>query len=272
VVTLYGIDIAKYQSGLDLHAIRAEGFSWCEARASTGYQKESIDPSFAGFKKDAHSAGLLFVAYHFLYSSKVVPIGKQVDTCVKAIGDESVPVMIDHETADNTGTPSIADALLFAKGMRSNGFYVPLWYLPHWVWASKALGSPTLPSGTGLSLVASAYVPGKNYASTLYPGPRNWPPEARTYGGMTPVIWQFTDQALVAGKYIDADATELTKAQLTDLLTKPTAKPNPEPTLGPYTSAGNVLASPDGHWAWEMHNDGVARVWHDGKVVKRYES
>lgn len=211
-MTLYGIDIAKYQGGLNLAQVKREGFAWVEARASTGYQNEPVDPAFAGFKAAAAKVGLPLIGYHFLYSNRVVPIAKQAAQCAAAIGDTSVPVMIDHETADNTGVPSAAEAVAFAEAMRSHGYRVPLWYLPHWVW--QRLGSPALPVNTGMGLVASSYVNGSGYASALYPGDSAWP---GGYGGLEPVIWQFTDKALVAGQHIDADAFKGSQAELLGL-------------------------------------------------------
>lgn len=211
-MTLYGIDVARYQSGMSLAKVKAEGFSWVEARASTGYLGGSVDTAFHGFKTSAASSGLLFVAYHFLYSSKRVSIAHQAAVCASAIGDTRCPVMIDHETADDTGTPTVADAVAFADAMRGKGYRVPLWYLPRWVW--QRLGSPRLPN-TGMALVASSYVAGHGYASSLYPGAGSWP---GSYGGLRPTIWQFTDTAEVAGHSVDADAFEGTYAELQTLL------------------------------------------------------
>jgi hypothetical protein len=215
-MTLYGIDIAKYQAGIGLAEVKKEGFTWVEARCSTGYKGQPIDPDFAGFKAAAKKAGLLFVAYHFLYPSHVTSIKEQAANCAKAVSDKTCPIMIDHEPDGQTAPiPSVADAVNFAAAMRGLGYYVPFWYLPHWVW--QRLGSPHLPR-TNMSLIASSYVAGTGPASSLYPGKSHWP---APYGGVTPVIWQFTDQAEVAGRKVDADAFEGTVTQLKAYLTPP---------------------------------------------------
>lgn len=202
IVTQYLVDIAFYQAGLNIAEVKREGFAAVLARASTGYQGGTKDSEFATFKSQARRAGILFGAYHFLYPASVVSVEHQANVCASAIGDTDTIVMIDHEPdGSNAPTPAISTAVHFANAMRDKGYTVPLWYLPHWVW--QRLGSPALPKNADLKLVSSSYVSGSGYASDLYPGDHGvgWD----SYGGLTPVIWQFTDQAKVAGQLIDAD-------------------------------------------------------------------
>jgi hypothetical protein len=240
VSTFYGIDIAKYQAGINMARVKAEGYGWVELKASTGYSGEPIDPEFSTFKHEAHTAGLPVVAYHFLYRGTVRSITTQVNTCAHAVGDKNIPIMIDHETADGTGIPSVSDAAAFARGMRAKGFKVTLWYLPHWVW--QEMGSPRLPRAIG-SLISSNYVGKHDFASNIYPGKKGvgWV----GYGGLTPAIWQFTDAAKVAGREVDANAYEGTAAGLKTVLYGPSIKPpvpipppkppTPTPTPAPPT-------------------------------------
>lgn len=218
-MTLFLVDISRYQAGLSIAEVKKEGFAAVLARASTGYEGGSKDAQFATFKSQAAKAGILFAAYHFLYPANQVSVAHQADVCAAAIGDTSIPVMIDHEP-DGSGapTPSVAAAVDFAGEMRDRGYTVPLWYLPHWVW-SDHLHSPALPKTAGLQLVASSYVSGSGAASALYPGDSHWP---ATYGGLTPVIWQFTDAAKVAGQSVDANAYRGTQAELEALLSAST--------------------------------------------------
>ena len=217
-MTLYLVDISKYQAGLSIAEVKSEGFSAVLARSSTGYDGGSKGGQFATFSSQATTAGILVGAYHFLYPHGQVTIKHQADVCASAIGDTSIPVMVDHEP-DGSGapTPSVTDALDFANSMRSHGYRVPLWYLPHWVWQDH-LGSPKLPTDTGMRLVSSDYVSGSGYASTLYPGDNGAGWDA--YGGQTPVIWQFTDAAKVAGQLVDADAYKGSLSELTTLFTE----------------------------------------------------
>ena len=215
-MTLYLVDISTYQAGLSIAEVKREGFSAVLARASTGYNGGSKDDQFATFKSAAAKAGILFGAYHFLYPHGEVSIAHQASVCASAINDTSIPIMVDHEPDGSSApVPSVSDAVDFANAMRDKGYTVRLWYLPHWVW--QRLGSPTLPGGAGMRLVSSSYVSGSGYASDLYPGDNGagW----AAYGGLTPVIWQFTDAAKVAGQLVDADAYRGSYADLHALFT-----------------------------------------------------
>lgn len=228
-MTLFTIDIAFYQGGLDIAQVYREGFAAVMARCSTGYNGGSADPDFAGFRSQAQAARGLFGGYHFLYPHSEVSIAHQADVCAAALGSVQ-SVMIDHEP-DGSGAPipSLADAINFAQAMRARGKLVRLQYLPHWVWQS--MGSPNLAplAAAGLELVSSNYTGAGDYASNLYPGTSGagW----ASYGGLRPRLWQFTDGALVAGQRVDANAFEGSLGELSQYFTSvPSPTPNPTPT------------------------------------------
>lgn len=230
-MTLFTIDIAFYQGGLNIAQVYQEGFAAVMARCSTGYNGGSPDSAFPNFRAQAKTAGGLFGGYHFLYPSRLVSIAHQADVCAAALG--SVPsVMIDHEP-DGSGAPipSLADAIAFAQAMRARGKLCRLHYLPHWVW--QAMGSPSLAplAAAGLELVSSNYTGSGDFASNLYPGASGagW----ASYGGLKPRLWQFTDGAIVAGQRVDANAFEGTLAQLATYFT---SAPNPTPTPTPQNT------------------------------------
>jgi hypothetical protein len=110
--------------------------------------------------------------------------------------------MLDCEPS-GTSRPSISDAAAFAAAYRKGGGTVHLCYLPHWYW--QQLGSPSLKvlADAGLCLVSSAY--------TLYTDASTgtgW----QKYGGMSPVIWQYTDRLHFNGMDIDFNAFRGTHA------------------------------------------------------------
>jgi hypothetical protein len=68
-------------------------------------------------------------------------------------------------------------------------------------------------------LISSAFPDGTGYASVIYENAGGGEGEGwATYGNATPVIWQFTDQASVDGKTLDANAFRGTQQDLTTLL------------------------------------------------------
>ena len=71
-MTLYGIDVASYQAGLNLAEVKAESFDFIIAKASL----------------------LILVAYHYVTLDAAAA---QADNLVGALGDTSIPVMLDFE-------------------------------------------------------------------------------------------------------------------------------------------------------------------------------
>lgn len=203
-LTLYGIDVASYQAGLNLAEVKAEGFDFIIAKATQG--SGYVDPSWPSFRDGADANGLILVAYHYVTLDAAAA---QAQNVVGTIGDAGIPVMLDFEagSGDLDNFWAVADAITAA------GAYVALSYIPRWYW--QQIGSPDLTGVPGL--VASDYVDGNGYASALYPGDDSdfW----AGYGGAEPVMLQFTDAADVAGQSVDADAYAGTAEELQQLLT-----------------------------------------------------
>lgn len=205
-MTTFGIDASAYQPGLDFSVVEAQGATFAVARCSRG--AGYVDPEFAKHRASAKRCELLFAAYHFLYTDRVAPIKAQADTVVEALGGrKGVPVWIDLEHSKMGGNPSLAEACALRDELRDRGFRVAGLYLPKWYW--QQIGSPRLTDWK--ALWASRYVNGytKGSIQALYPGDRHvalW----ETYGGMTPLIAQYTSTAVIPGysaNTVDADAS-----------------------------------------------------------------
>lgn len=179
-MTIYYPDISHYQAGL---TIQPATVAVC-AKASEGTTFQ--DPAYADFASQAAAQGSLFFSYHFLHQGNA---DAQADFCYGIIG--ATPVMIDCE--DPHGTPTVSDCVAFVHGIRARGGVCTIIYLPHWYWRDH-LGSPDLApfDEAGLNLVSSNYT---TYSDT---GP-GWDP----YGGVTPVIWQYTDNLHYGGHNIN---------------------------------------------------------------------
>src|SRR5579875_2588473 len=136
-------------------------------------------------------------AYHFLHHGNAVA---QAQYCHSVVG--STPVMIDCEPTTGS-SPTVSDCVEFATELRRLGGVCTLVYYPKWYAGSQSL---TALRSAGLGLVSSDYT---SYSDS---GP-GW----AAYGGVAPVIWQYTDAAKAGGKTgVDCNAFKGTLAQLKD--------------------------------------------------------
>ncbi|HKT05766.1 MAG TPA: GH25 family lysozyme [Rugosimonospora sp.] len=195
-MTVFYPDVSHYQTGLTIEP----GTPALCAKASEGTAYR--DPSYATFRAGAAAQGVFFFAYHWLHRGATA---EQAAFC-HAVA-RTTPVMVDCE--DTGDLPTLADCLDFAGSLRALGGRCTLLYLPHWYW-QEHLGSPDLTplAAHGLGLVSSIFT---SYSDT---GP-GWAP----YGGVSPVIWQFTDAYPYGGQLVDGNAYRGTTAQLHALVT-----------------------------------------------------
>jgi hypothetical protein len=208
-VTIAYPDVSNHEGSMLLQP--ATVAACAKASEGTGY----TDPFYGHYKAEAGRVGALFFAYHFLHAGNGAA---QADHCFSVTGP-GVNVMIDHEPTklpDGTlSQPTVQDALDFAVRYRARGGLCTLAYLPHWYWANPigspagGMGSPSLTplAAAGLSLISSNYT---GYSDT---GP-GWAP----YGGLSPVIWQYTDALPYSGQSVDFNAYRGTVADLQALL------------------------------------------------------
>ncbi len=245
-MTVFYPDVSHYQAGL---RIQPGTVAVC-AKASEGTTYR--DPSYVDFKAQAAAQGALFFGYHWLHGGS---IDAQAGFCYSVVG--STPVMIDCE---DTGNPAnVADCVAFAAGIRRRGGTCTLVYLPHWYWQGN-LGSPSLtPLTTArLSLVSSQYT---TYSDT---GP-GW----AAYGGVSPVIWQFSESYPYGGFAVDMNAFRGTAGQLRTLVYGTTAavtsrKVDDMPHLDLTLNTPQVMTSPTATggsgWVCLSSDFGDARV------------
>jgi len=215
-MTLFGHDVSSYNP--DYHPSAGE---FVIIKASEG--AHTHDSSFGPMLARARAAGAIPLAYHFLHADSTPQA--QAQNLASVPGIKGIPVMVDVEQ-EGSSFPNIAQCAQFTDACRALGLTVKLVYLPHWYW--QQIGSPGLTalSSRGLSLVSSAYPGGSGYPGD---GGSGW----ASYGGMTPVIWQYTDRP------VDGDAFKGTAAQLHAILGTtpgvPPKKPVPAPGTTSYT-------------------------------------
>jgi hypothetical protein len=133
--------------------------------------------------------------------------------------------------------PTLAQVLAYANTAHAAGLNLRLIYLPRWYW--EQLGEPSLAplADRGLGLISSAYPGGEGTPLHLYPGDaaKGWQP----YGGLTPLIYQYTNQATDGGLPLDYNAFRGSLSQLAAYLHVPTSPAVPAPA----TSGGSVMGT-----------------------------
>lgn len=177
-----------------LSRLSGEGFSAVchKVTEGSGYR----DPYWPAVRDWCEANGMLLIGYHYVKQN-----GAEAEAANYAahVGDPSIPCMLDFEA--NSG--NLANFWAVVDAFNARGIEIALSYIPHWYW--DQIGRPDLTRVPGL--VASSYPGGDGYASNIYEngGGSNgngWTP----YGGVRPVVWQFTDKAVVAGIRVDANA------------------------------------------------------------------
>jgi GH25 family lysozyme M1 (1,4-beta-N-acetylmuramidase) len=246
-MTIFYPDVSSYQTGIS--------FAGCviamvKATEGTDY----INPDYAAAKTRAAKAGAYFCAYHFLHAGN----GAGQASYAHSVVGSDIPLMIDFEPEYNSdGTiasaPQVSDAVDFINEYRALGGKTYLLYLPHWYWEGN-LGQASLVSviDLGMLLVSSDYT---TYSDT---GP-GWAP----YGGMTPVVWQYTSSATLNGvTNVDMNAYKGTladfKAQVTTGAEPAGGTAGSEPTLveGDTGSAVKTLQTRLNVWGANLTVDG----------------
>lgn len=173
---------------------------------------DTVDPKFAGIRARAKAKGFACLPYHYLTTATSPANQAQV---VTSIVGKAQNIMVDVElhSGNLTNVVNFID-----QWERINGGKVVLTYLPHWYWQGY-MGSPSLSplKARNSGLVSS------NYTSYSDSGP-GWNP----YGGLTPVVWQYS----TAGN-LDHNAFKGSVADLEALWGAKTTPPVPPPVPTP---------------------------------------
>ena len=181
-------DVSHYNG-----AYKPTGPTIAKATEGTGY----LDPAYGGIRRRTLAGGWPFLPYHFLHRGN---IAAQVDHAFAIVGHQ--PLMLDVESSKVSADSTLADVYAFADRWKTvTGQRVTLAYIPHWYWQGH-WGSPSMTGlkSRGIGLISS------NYTTYSDSGP-GW----NAYGGMTPIIWQYTSTPL------DTNAFKGTTAELADL-------------------------------------------------------
>lgn len=236
-MTIFLADISSYEHGLKVADLTDCAGILAKCTEGTYY----TDADYDGWRQQAKAAGKLFIPYHFISGEDPAA---QAAHLAAHIGDTSLPVMLDWEPEGNF-SPSLAQLLAVADAVNAARMRTRLAYVPRWYWSK--LGGPDLSGLTsrGLGMISSAYPGGSGTAAQLYPGDyaaAGWQP----YGGVTPMLDQFTNQASDGGQLLDMNAYKGTAVQFAAFLGAPVPTPTGGIHMGTYVmSAGWKNDYPD---------------------------
>ena len=255
-MTIFGPDVSSYQHGIDVAAL-PDPFVLLKVTEGTYY----ADADYEGWLGQAKTSGKLAVAYHFVVAGEAPD--DQAAWIAAWIVDASLPLMLDVEPTGSS-RPTLPQVLALTDRCAAHGLRPRLAYLPRWYWSQ--IGSPDLtPLKTrGIALVSSAYPGGAGYPGD---GAAGWQP----YGGMTPLLYQYTDHAVEGGQLVgDMNAFKGTREQLAAFLGAPPTTSPPTPQGG--STMGTIPPSISQKWPElagdfppnATFTDESALIWADG--------
>jgi hypothetical protein len=221
---VYGPDVSSWQEGLEPPDPHGIAFGIC--RASIG---EKADATVTGVIEWCRTRGVPFAAYHFCYPTDTHPATAQAETFHASVGgDLRICAMLDWESDvdDNCHAgggpqhPSWDDVLDVCGEIRDLGHHCDLVYTGRWYWSE--CGEPSM-SGNGLDLVNANYGkepwptggPAEIYAARGGDDGPGW----QGYGGLEPVLWQYTCQATWGNQAVDFNAYKGDPAELAQWFT-----------------------------------------------------
>lgn len=178
-------DVSSYQEGLRIQP----GTVAVIAKATEGTYYE--DAAFHDFMSQAKSLGAIESGYHFLRQGDGAA---QAEYCHAFAG--AMPMMIDCEPVAGS-RPTVADCLAFGQRYIQLGGRVWGVYFPRWYWEQVGGDFRPLRDMLGACLVSSSYT-----GYTDSPDGAGW----LRYGGLTPEVWQYTNNQPYGGKLVDFNA------------------------------------------------------------------
>jgi hypothetical protein len=201
---IFGPDVSRYQGSIDHKRIRSEGHDFLIAKISQGRSLQ--DPLWPRNRDGARAAGLITAGYHYITTDDPTA---QAANCAGWIGDNRVPVALDHER----GGGNINQFRAVLAAFQRAGLRVVLSYIPPFYW--REIGQPSL---AGLPPLWKA-----RYASTASGTPRALYAQVPAnywdaYGGMAPALLQFSDAAVIAGQKCDCNAFRGSRQEFADLV------------------------------------------------------
>lgn len=198
-MTIFFPDVSHYNGLLNIDTMPAL-FAKCSQGATLG-DSTLNNKNFSWYHSEADRLGIPIAGYHYLMASDA---GLQAQNAFNRLGT-TIPAMVDVEK----GAGTLANTLSFIDAYRQRKGIIHLVYLPHWYWVQ--IGSPSLQPliDRQMVLISSSY-PSKGYSDDGV----GWD----SYGGMKPLIWQYTDARPFDNTKVDFNAFAGTSEQLAALM------------------------------------------------------
>lgn len=191
-----GFDVSENNGYVDFEQAANEGYEFVIVRSS--YGKSGKDENFLDNVNRAHAAGLKVGAYHYSYALNPDDALQEAQNCREVIDSAGVllelPVFFDMEDADgykarhgfDFSAGNITEICrVFLENIGLNcGVYASESWLDNYIdW-----------QGLGCSVWNASW-----YSEQTEPNPDD------NVDGIKGYMWQYTDKAYIAGKYLDAD-------------------------------------------------------------------
>lgn len=191
-----GFDVSENNGYVDFEQAANEGYEFVIVRSS--YGKSGKDENFLDNVNRAHAAGLKVGAYHYSYALTPDDALQEAQNCREVIDSAGVllelPVFFDMEDADgykarhgfDFSAGNITEICrVFLENIGLNcGVYASESWLDNYIdWQEL-----------GCSVWNASW-----YSEQTEPNPDD------NVDGIKGYMWQYTDKAYIAGKYLDAD-------------------------------------------------------------------
>lgn len=236
MTSTWGVDLSNHNAGANIAKAHAAGCAFVFAKATEGLT--FTDPLFAGFRNDAHAAGVPFGAYHYAHPQRGRSAVDEAKHFVQTIG-----------TVRTGELPPVLDLEQTGLGPHDTG-----------MWAGQWMRTVQALTGVEPMLYAAPYFLGAKVAKSDLAHYRLW---LASYRDTTPtapapwgswLFWQHTSTAHVPGipGNVDRNVTRLTPAGVRALCRPAPTTPRPVPPVQP--PAGQVHTPP--------------RTWHPPVAAK----
>jgi GH25 family lysozyme M1 (1,4-beta-N-acetylmuramidase) len=208
-MTIFGLDVSRFQGSIDWAKVKAAGIDWATIKASEGPEWQTAPETRDYFRREfprARAAGLTVGAYHVVRSGNIPEQVAWYLRQLTAVGANPLEIVNqldfekwDYDFPSYSTLKSLIRALLIVTPVK------PVLYTGKWIWDLVSGDPSDAESDLGVPLWDSNYGtnPNVNF-KTAYPGDGSsrW----RSYGGWSASILQYGSKTIVPGVTGGCDA------------------------------------------------------------------